>query len=283
MKTKIKLSFSDFWHGFNPINDPIFGKSLNKFFDVDYVNYGADLHIFSIYGNEHKKHNNKKILFTPENFYSHKYQPFDFNLGEKNLYNYADYSITSFNINDERNYRLPCYVRRYGFNVIEDIQNRNLIDKEKKIIYLQQNCVPFRDNFVKKLQKYYDVDCPGRCNRNLNINVDNKIDFLKKYKFVISFENSSNSGYNTEKLVDGFLSMSLPLYWGDVDVANDFDPNSFLNYHDFENDDLFIDEILKIDSDDKRYKDMILSNPIKNKSIFDEGLFIGFMKKILNY
>jgi hypothetical protein len=282
MKKKIKVSFSGFWQGFNPQTDNVFGKSLNKFFDVDYVDKNSDLHFFSVYGTEHKKHDGKKVFFTPENFYSHKYLPLDFVLGSENLFKYADYSITSFDLNDERNFRLPCYVRRYGFNIYKNIEKRELKNKTKKILYLQQNCVPFRDNFVKKLQNYFVVDCPGNCNRNINNYVENKLKFLEDYKFVISFENSSHPGYNTEKLVDGFISMSVPIYWGDTTVHDDFNSDTFLNFNDYENESSFIDEIIKVDSNDEIYNKMILSNPIKNKSIFDENLFIDFIKKIVN-
>ena len=276
---KINLAFSDFWDGFNPKGDNIFDKVLGKYYDITYTNENPDVLFFSVGGNEHKKYNNCiKILFTPENFYSHKYIPLDHVLGDQNLFKYADYSITSFDIDDPRNFRLPCYIRRYGFDIKNVIEDRTVSKKTKKVLYLQRNCVQFRDNFVRKLQNYIQVDCLGSCIRNNNTAVGDKIEFMKEYKFVMGFENSSHSGYNTEKLVDGFISKTIPLYWGDTNVHTDYNKKSFINLHDFNTE----EELIEVDQNDDLYESILSEQPIINYSLFDEEKFINFIKHIFN-
>lgn len=49
------------------------------------------------------------------------------------------------------------------------------------------------------------------------------------------------------------LAQSLPIYWGNPEVARDFNPRSFINISDFPNFDAAIDYILKVDSDNQLY------------------------------
>jgi hypothetical protein len=277
---KIKIGFSDFWNGFNPEIDNIFGLLLKKYFEVEYDNINPDFLFFSIHGDKHKSHNCTKILFTPENFYSHKYGFFNYELGKNNFKKYSDYSITSFEIDDDTNFRMPCYIRRYGFDIVKEIENRQTPTKTKKILFLHQNCVLFRDNFVKKLQKYIEVDCPGRCLNNKNIVVNDKIELLKDYKFVLSFENSSSPFYNNDKILDGFISKSLPIYWGDPRVEDDFNPDSFLNYSKFDTEERLIERIIYLNENEEEFLKTLSINPLKNYSIFNESYFINFLNKI---
>lgn len=280
MSKKIKLGFSDFWGGFDPTTDPIFGEFFRNNFNIEYNNTDPDFLIFSVDGDRHKSFNCKKILFTPENFFCHNYPALDFELGIVNLYKYADYSITSFDIENENNFRMPCYVRRYGFDIVNIIKDRTIPKKSKKVLFIQRNCKPFRDNFAVRLQKYISVDCVGSCAKNINIHVDDKLSFMKDYKFIVSFENSSYKNYNTEKILDGFITKTLPLYWGDPNIKSDFNEDSFIYYNDYEDEDLFIERILELDSYEDTYYKMLMEQPIKNTEIFNHYNFINFMKKI---
>ena len=50
---KLKIKFVDFWPGFNPSTDPLFGEFLNTHFNVEYSN-DPDVVIFSVFGSSHK-------------------------------------------------------------------------------------------------------------------------------------------------------------------------------------------------------------------------------------
>ena len=125
---------------------------------------------------------------------------------------------------------MPCYVRRYGFDLYDKIENTlpKTISK-KDFVYIQSACVEFRDVMVKELMEKFKIDCVGRCLNNTNIKVNDKLEFIKNYNFVISFENSSTVGYSTEKLTDSFVANSIPVYFGDPNVSQDFYEDSFVN------------------------------------------------------
>jgi len=69
----------------------------------------------------------------------------------------------------------------------------------------------------------------GRDYRNL----PDKLDGLKDYMFSIVVENSIYPKYYTEKITDCFATGTIPIYYGDESICEDFDRNGIL----------FIDEI----------------------------------------
>jgi len=77
-----------------------------------------------------------------------------------------------------------------------------------------------------------------------------KIEFLKRYKFNIAFENASLPGYTTEKIVEPMAARCLPIYWGNPLIEREFNPKSFLNYFDFRDDDALIEKIIEFDESD---------------------------------
>ena len=150
-----------------------------------------------------------------------------------------------------------------------------------------------RDMFFEALSKYKRVDSGGRWKNNIGGNVDDKIEWLKSYKFNLCFENSSYPGYLTEKLFDAFLAGCVPIYWGDTSLkihkntcadsknseninnrGNDtFDmripnishslidyeinPKAFINAHNFPTFQDLIDEIKRIDNDSYAFEEML--------------------------
>jgi hypothetical protein len=46
---------------------------------------------------------------------------------------------------------------------------------------------------------------------------------------------------------------SLPVYWGNPNIETDFNPGSFINVHDYKSFDEAIEEIIRVDKDDKAY------------------------------
>lgn len=48
---------------------------------------------------------------------------------------------------------------------------------------------------------------------NIGYNVDDKIEFQRKHYFSMAYENEASPGYQTEKIIDAFISRSIPLLW----------------------------------------------------------------------
>ena len=90
-----------------------------------------------------------------------------------------------------------------------------------------------RSIMIEKLSGYKQLDSGGRYHNNVGGPVADKIEFAKGYKFSIAFENSGSRGYTTEKIMESFASKSVPIYWGNPDIAKEFNPDSFINCHDF--------------------------------------------------
>jgi hypothetical protein len=88
---------------------------------------------------------------------------------------------------------------------------------------------------------------------NVGGRVPNKLEFIRKFKFTIAFENFSYPGYTTEKLTEPMVMQSLPIYWGNPLVHYDFNPRSFINWHDYGNDEAVIERIIELDRNDDLY------------------------------
>ena len=114
-----------------------------------------------------------------------------------------------------------------------------------------------RIDFFHELSKYKKVDSGGKYLNNINRSIDNKMDFIKDYKFVISFENSSSPGYTTEKLIEPMYANAIPLYWGNPAVHKDFNVNSFINIQSPADYGDAINQIIELDTNDDKYMQMV--------------------------
>lgn len=79
------------------------------------------------------------------------------------------------------------------------------------------------------------IDIFGRGHKQIN----NKIEALKEYKFSLVIENSMIPGYFTEKIIDAFVTGTIPIYWGDPKINEVFDVNGMIIVKSF-------DEIKKV-------------------------------------
>ena len=179
-------------------------------------------------------------------------------------------------------YRITDYqLKNLGVLPLKKKINFKKIKKEKtkfcNFIYSQE--ILFRNDFFKKLSKYKKIDAPGRCMTNsppiksdspkksrISLNwVQEKINYLKPYKFTIAFENAPLSGWTTEKLTHPMLVNSIPIYFGHEDVKKEFNTKSFINCNDFKNFDEIVKKVIELDKNDKLYEEM-LSQPWYNNN-----------------
>jgi len=265
MKKKIKINFTDFWKGFDK-EDNYFIKLLSQQYEVR-LSEDPDLIICSCYGHDYLKYKCIRICFISENL-----RP-DFS-----GYDY----VLSFDINDDpRHYRLPLY-RLYidlwgqSMNVLKEKSRQEIREewkaKEKFCCMLVSNGhSKKRIDFFHKLSAIRQVDSGGRYLNNIGRAVDNKLEFIRDYKFVFAFENSSHPGYVTEKIIEPCFVGSIPIYWGNKQVDRDFNPRRFINYHDFNSEEALIQRILEIDRDDELAME-IVSQPIFRDNVFPEGI-----------
>lgn len=197
-----------------------------------------------------------KVFFTAENV-----QP--------DMQRY-DWAMTFSHIDppDPQHLRLPlyaCYLRRFDGGLGRLIRQSGEVPGIDRpgfcnFVFSNRKC-PQRNELFTQLSRYKRVDAPGKCMNNMPP-MDEAGDrtgaakwrFCRNYKFTIAYENASAPGYTTEKIVDAMAARSIPIYWGNPLVHLDFNPKSFLNRHDFDSDEAFIDRIIEVDRDDALYE-----------------------------
>ena len=79
----------------------------------------------------------------------------------------------------------------------------------------------------KIISKVTNIDVFGFAYNKL----DNKIDGLKDYRFSITVENAKEDYYFTEKLIDCFVTGTIPIYWGCPSIGNFFDTNGIITFN----------------------------------------------------
>lgn len=274
----IKIAYCDWWHieycgGFFDINNNFITNILRysniKNIIVVSPDKNPDILFYSIFGSEHKKYNNvRKIFYSGEPF------------GPRDD---ADFNIT-FNKSSNNNYRYPLWLSYTNNYLLEECNRRknriiNIPKRSKFCSFISNGeCkTTNRREIVEKLSKYKRVDCGGNFLNNIGYtvprgtNCSGKIEHNNNYKFAIAFENENYPGYVTEKICDIYKSNCIPIYWGNKEVLEDFNPKTFIYANNFTNFDELVDYIIKVDNDDQLYA-----------SYFTEPFFSNKWMDILN-
>ena len=63
---------------------------------------------------------------------------------------------------------------------------------------------------------------------NVGGKITNKTEFLSSYKFSIAMENSEGDGYISEKIIESFISGTIPIYYGDYMIDEFINPKSYI-------------------------------------------------------
>ncbi len=94
-----------------------------------------------------------------------------------------------------------------------------------------------------------DIEIFGRGIREIK----DKADGLNDFKFSIAIENSCIPNYFTEKIVDCFLTNTIPIYYGCPNIGDFFDINSMILIEDINDVDLIIKLVKDSISDESLY------------------------------
>ena len=122
-----------------------------------------------------------------------------------------------------------------------------------------------RLDFYNNLSQFSKVDSGGKVLNNVGGSVKDKMTFIKDYKFVIAFENEEHDGYTTEKILEPMLVDSIPIYWGNKKVNEDFNTKRFINYNDFDTEEKLIERLIEIDKNPNLAIDMLSQPILSNK------------------
>ena len=124
-----------------------------------------------------------------------------------------------------------------------------------------------RIGFCKLLMRYKHIDAPGELLNNMR-SIDTmpkiyatqktweaKLSFLKDYKFTIAFENRTSSVYVSEKIEHAFAVGSIPIYWGNPNITDYYNPAAFINCRDYASFDEVIERVIETDNNPKLYEE----------------------------
>tara|TARA_R110002049_G_scaffold25354_8_gene89197 strand:+ start:11411 stop:12358 length:948 start_codon:yes stop_codon:yes gene_type:complete len=254
---KIKINFIDFWEGFNKVDNYFYNILSTKYSVI--IDDNPDIILYSCFGEEYLNYNCKRIFYTGENI-----RP-DFSA--------CDFAFT-FDFNTRSNhFRLPLYslyIDGHKMNnyLLKEKTREELIsiwDKKTKFcsMLVSSPKSSFRLDFFKELSQFRKIDSGGKIFNNVGGRVKDKVEFIKKYKFVLAFENSSFPGYTTEKILEPIFVDSIPIYWGNKFIERDFNPKRFINYNDFNSVEDIYKRLIEIENNPNIALD-ILSEPIYN-------------------
>lgn len=186
----------------------------------------------------------------------------------------ADYALTHERIWNDRHWRAPLWRHFYdpGYTRVERnfevVKNR--VDRFCNFIYSNENAHQ-RIEFFKKLHARKPVDSGGRVLNNIGGPVRDKKAYLRRCKFTIAFENESNPGYATEKIIEPLLVGSIPIYWGDPEIEQDFNPECLINVHRFKDIQSVIEHVIEVDENEDLWKNYVTA-PIFKGSCLPECL-----------
>jgi len=259
-----KVCVVNFWDG--AFDGDFFDFFFRTAFDgIEYVlsPHEADVIISSVFG--HTETNPAKTIMY---------------IGENVRPNYMGYNHSlsfDYDTYGGRNFRLPLWWSRlawdgffqkprkpnahnHGYEQLLDIKNlmqpRKLDTsiKNKFCAMIAGNPEGLRVNLYNSISAYKQIDGYGLMFGNSLRK--SKFAVLPEYKFCLCPENSVYDGYVTEKLIDAYAGLTVPLYSGDLSVGKDFNIKAFLNYQDFMDLEIFIGYIERWNEQLELYKDM---------------------------
>ena len=164
----------------------------------------------------------------------------------------------------------------------------------------------FRELIFNKLNEYKEVSASGPWKQNVpssetlnrhqwlstiyngrmdGLTYREKIGFFEKYKFNMSIHFTNTPYILQEKLFHAYFSGAIPIFYGNEFICEEgFNPKSFINLHDYDNLDDFLELVKRIDTDENLYKSYIkepiyLDNKLPSYMNFDYTL--EFLEKII--
>ncbi len=113
-----------------------------------------------------------------------------------------------------------------------------------------------RNRLLTILAQYHLVDSAGPALPNRPIvprPSARTVEFYHPYKFVLAIENSLALDYASEKLWHALSAHTVPIYWGNPQIANYFNPERFINAFDFDTLESLAAHVMRVHENDELY------------------------------
>lgn len=249
---KVSVNFYNMWGGFFP-HDNLITNTLKLKYDVAVNVNNPDIVICQ--NTESVRAHDITKEFVNKTKVIHWYVEASDRIGNPN-YDECNFSITSCKFNHPNNIRIPlwsmyvdwfnnpyCKGRNQAYLISPSmlIADKQKKDKDKFCCILTNNDLGYRKIAYPKfinfaISKGLLVESRGNfCQTMPKLNGDekDKIEFIRDFKFHLTFDNSDRSGWITEKLIHAFSESTIPIYWGGIDVEEEFNPHAFIHVRRF--------------------------------------------------
>lgn len=256
MKAKLSIDFVDFWPSLIKDDNYIF-HLLSRVYDLT-ISSQPEVLFFSCYGKKHLQYNCLKIFYCAEN--------------KRTDFSGCDYALSFDFSTNPKHFRWPLYAHHIALHQVwEKLTTPNSYEACKQILETKKKfCAMLVSNphaknrihFFNYLSSYKKVDSGGKVLNNIGFTVEDKLAFIKQYKFVFAYENARYKGYTTEKIIQPLIVDSIPIYWGNPLIGLDFNEKRFINANSLSEDKLKA-RIIEVDNNDELAIE-ILQQPIFN-------------------
>jgi hypothetical protein len=145
-------------------------------------------------------------------------------------------------------------------------QDRNIYTKTKNISFIASTKLFCNEHrYRQEIVNFYQdkVDVYGRGRKEINT----KLEGLRDYRFSICMENCITDLYYTEKILDCFLTGTIPIFWGTNEIKKIFDERGIIFLDDVTNNKIKIEDLTEEFYNSKKeyiIKNFEIANKLKN-------------------
>ena len=171
------------------------------------------------------------------------------------------YAVGLRALDHPRWFRMPLYVRTSKPEQLiksPDFAERTVARKAKFCTLVATNAntvrVWRRLALADALDGQKPLDFGGPYRNNVGGPVADKLAFYQPYRFAVAFENGGMRGHTTEKITDAMVAGCIPVFWGNPDVAQEFNSKSFVNAYEFNSLDALVARVLEIENSPALYR-----------------------------
>lgn len=258
---------------------------ISKFIEYKKLAIGKRVGIFSVFGLRSMMRLDRsdvKIFLARENIHRNNWSQYDdLCLNEKAI----DLCIGfDYGINDERYIRFPLWIMwlfppDVTYSMVKSFCERvnsvdnSSYDDRRFCSFISSHNDDGREELFNEINAIAPIDSAGRFmhnNDDLKTRfADDKLAFLRQYRFNLCPENSNSEGYCTEKIFEAISSGCVPIYWGsdnnpEPDVLN-LEAVCFVNVGKA-NDRNTLKEISSLNGDKRRYEDFARQPRLKKEA-----------------
>ena len=127
---------------------------------------------------------------------------------------------------------------------------------------------PLRNAAYQWLSTYKPIDSAGALFNNMGDVLAagpgggggelKKHEFLKNYRFALTYENANAPGYVTEKILHAKASGCVPIYWGDPKINRDFNTKGFIDAQNIRTPAELIEAVRAIDENEDLWREKFM-------------------------